>query len=225
MTKLTAEYILKHDSKPAHCFSAFVKGQGYIGTSENCSDYNEQLAKRRANELENMQWAAGYAEPGYTNPGRCILFANWNCFSRKVVDLLEQVGYAIEWSDEWTQCGQCGKAVRTSGDCYQWTPYYVIEEGEHTCLDCIDWESYLKSIEDNPHTACLPQCNPADYGYELLSDRNETGFHPGMNDDPVKMFKELEAQGKTGIVFRIDEQSQFYTTWQVWIKKEDSNEV
>ena len=53
-------------------------------------------------EIENMQYAPAYAERGYSNPKRCILFADWNYFSSKVCSILEAYGYACEWSDEWT---------------------------------------------------------------------------------------------------------------------------
>lgn len=228
MSGLSAEYILKHDSKPAHCFSAHVQGKGYVNRGNNpetLEDYNAQLARTRLSHIENLQWANGYAEPGYTAPAKGILFCDWNPFSREVSDLLERAGYAIEWEDEWTTCEDCGKAVRTFADGYDWTHYYVlIDECSIVCLDCVDWPQYLRSIEDTADVACMPYCNPAEHGYVLISGKYETGFHPGQNDSPNKLLAELQAQGKEHIIFRISETSQFYSTWEVWTRSADDEQ-
>ncbi len=80
-----------------------------------CGPYDESA---RINEIENVGLAGEYGEPGYSNPKRGILFANWNKFCCEVTDLLERAGYEIERSDEWTTCGNCGVALRTSPDRY-----------------------------------------------------------------------------------------------------------
>ena len=55
--------------------------------------------------LENMQFASGYAEPGYNDPAGGIYFADWNDIGndktmRRVADLIEKAGGQIEWEDE-----------------------------------------------------------------------------------------------------------------------------
>ncbi len=85
--------------------------------------------------IDNLQYAASYAEPGYDDPAKGILFSDWNYFPRDLTDILETYGYAIEWEDEWSTCYECGKAVRTSPNCHNWTPSYVIED-EIICKDC-----------------------------------------------------------------------------------------
>jgi hypothetical protein len=128
---MTPEYILtKSLCRPAYC-----------GDSEY---FEPDEAKRRANdirsalrEIENLGYAREYAEPGYTNPKRGILFANWNCFPRGIDSLLERYGYEVEWSDEWATCDGCSKAVRTEPDGWDWSPSYEYVEGEGTyCKDC-----------------------------------------------------------------------------------------
>lgn len=103
----------------------------------------------------------GYAEPGYSDPLGFILFDNWNDygdfrFPAWIIDpdgvefdpeemldvehVLNALGCEMEWSDEWTTCSDCGKAVRTQPDCHHWTPFYLIPEhsGDLVCHDCWD---------------------------------------------------------------------------------------
>ena len=169
---------------------------------------------------EDIQWAAEYAEPGYTNPKAAILFANWNQCSKRVCALLEAAGYELEWEDEWTTCSDCGKALRTSPDSYSWLPSYVELDCGLLCNDCVDPESYLESIEDNPRKAITTGVDPADYGYVLLDDSFENGFHPGRDDDPAKISKELHAKGYEHLIFRIDGKGQFDISFSVWHKPE-----
>jgi hypothetical protein len=178
------------------------------------------------NDAENVRFALGYAEPGYQDPVKGVLFANWNGFPTDFDRVLESAGYAIEWEDEWTECCDCGKAVRTSPDCYQWQPYYVfMNECEIVCLNCLDWPEYLESIEDDSDKAVVAECNPALYGYERLSDENEfeNGFHPGQTDSPAKILAALHATGRHRIVFRLSDSSQFYVRFETWQRIEDED--
>jgi hypothetical protein len=177
--------------------------------------------------------APDYAEPGYLAPEKGIIIGNWNpaCGFNvdkatqgrdpvsKLARVLEAQGCELEWSDEWDTCCDCGKAVRTSGDCYQWTPYFrIVNECERVCLDCLDPEEYLASIEDDTASACPPQIDPEKFGYIKYNGDFETGFHPGQTDDPKTVLKKMHDAGMTGIVFKIAEQSQFYTVWQAFHK-------
>jgi hypothetical protein len=173
---------------------------------------------------ENVQFAAEYAEPGYTNPESGILFANWNQCSRRVQDLLETAGYSLEWEDEWTTCGECGRALQISPDSYSWLPSYVlVDECSIVCHDCADPESYLESIEDNPRKAVTPDIDPTEYGYVLLDDSFENGFYPGQNDDPAKISKELHAKGYKHLLFKIDGKGQFDISFSVYHKPEEED--
>src|SRR5262249_11080147 len=133
---MTPEYILRKSlCRAAHC-------------ADNATH------EERARHIEYMEWAAEYAEPGYDQPEKGILFANWNYFPRGVDSILERYGYQIEWSDEWSTCGDCGKAFRTQPDSYGWQPsYFWASDCEMLCKDCIDMESYLESLEDKPRKA------------------------------------------------------------------------
>ncbi len=178
-------------------------------------------------EIECLNWSSEYAEQGYTAGPRGILLANWNYFTRDVIDILERAGFDTQWSDEWSTCEECGKLVRTSGDSYYWQPSYVImNECCIVCLACVDWEEYLESIEDNPNAAVVQACDPEKYGYVLVSQPHEyeTGWHPGQNDNPAKVLAKLQGTGHKRVVFRIPETSQFYIKWEVWEKQMESED-
>ncbi len=110
-----------------HCYSAHVPGKGYVNDGSAAYDrvdYLRQLERDATSEVENMNYAREYAEPGYTQPAKGIVFANWNTLPCNLDRILERAGYAVEWSDEWATCDDCGKAIRTQPDSYQWSPAY-----------------------------------------------------------------------------------------------------
>ena len=135
--------MLSGEQEP-NCYRCHVPGEGYVNdgtfiTYGTRADYLRQLERDATNELENMNYAIGYAEPGHTDPARGILFADWNKFPRETTDALEKAGYAIEWSDEWTTCEDCNKAIRTSEDSFCWKPAYNhkrMDEGTAVCVKC-----------------------------------------------------------------------------------------
>ena len=189
-----------------------------------------ECAEKRSGQ--QFQFVYDYAEPGYSAE-RGIVLGNWNpkCgFSvpkeeqrrdavSKLGRVLESLGFELEWEDEWTTCCDCGKAVRTSGDCYSWTPHYVwTNDCEIVCLDCLDTADYLTSIEDDPNKACPPGQNPEEHGYTKFNGDFETGWHPGQNDKPADILKRMHALSMSGVVFKIAEQSQFYTVWQAYYR-------
>ena len=85
-----------------------------------------------------MRYADGYADgQGETQPTKGVLAANWNKFPRGLDSLLERLGFAVEWSDEWTTCDSCNKALRTQPDSYCWEPAFrETSDGETLCRAC-----------------------------------------------------------------------------------------
>ena len=122
-----------------HCYHAHVPGLGYVNDGNmlfHRADYLKQLERSAKSEVENMNFAPDYAEPGYHKPKQGILFADWNCFPTNLDTILERLGFAVEWSDEWSTCNNCNKAFRTSPDSYCWKPAYKEIDGDILCLDC-----------------------------------------------------------------------------------------
>jgi hypothetical protein len=207
MSGLTYRYILTHDNKKPSC-------------ADNAT------AQARLNQIENITYSRDYAEKGYTiKTEKGILFGNWNYFSRKACDLLEQAGYELEWEDEWDTCADCGRAIRTSADSYGWTASYVIlNDCELVCLDCLDFGDYLESIEDNPDKACTPDINPNQYGYTLIDNSFESGLHPGQNDNPKSILENMQSKGYKHLVFRVSRVGQFDVNFEIYQKIDNSND-
>lgn len=77
---MTPQYILKKSL----CRPAF------------CADEGAVERRRALDQIEGLEWAEGYSEPGYENSKKGVLFANWNYFSNDVAHILERYGYAVE---------------------------------------------------------------------------------------------------------------------------------
>jgi len=128
--------------------------------------------------IEEMRVHVGYSEPGYgTLEGDDIIVTgnfneirNTELYSSaerahhsfgdgtpgRVAEVLEKAGINIEWSDEWAECCECNKLVRTSADHYGWTRSYVMHnECEVVCEECVEEEpeEHLRSLEGNADTA------------------------------------------------------------------------
>jgi hypothetical protein len=214
------KYILRQSlSRPVSCGHYLPDN----ATDEQQKSARDADIRSAISEIENMDFSAEYAEPGYSNPLKGILFADWNYFPRGIDSILERYGYQIEWSDEWTTCEQCGRAVRTSPDSHGYQPSYVIlNDCEIVCVDCLNGDAgdYLESLENHPNRALnVPAINPAKWGYVQLEDGFESGFHPGQNDNPKAIYARLHAQYPR-LLFKIDGVGQFDFTFSVWHRPE-----
>lgn len=177
----------------------------------------------RTLNVEFVQYASEYAEgQGYSDPKAGILFANWNDVSRRVQNILERAGYELEWEDEWTTCSSCGKALRTSPDCYSWQPAYIEQECEILCNECVEPESYLESLEDQSKRALNnTNINPADHGYIKIEGDFENGWY-GREDDPAKLLKQLHDEGHHRVLFQVSDVGQFSVGFCAWYKDPDT---
>jgi hypothetical protein len=178
----------------------------------------------------------GYAEPGYTNPeSGVIALANWNARSYdspiskadnlmpRLCDLLEKLGVEIEWGDEWVQCAQCGKLVRTSPDSYGWQESYADFDDELVCCDCIkdDPSEYLEHLDGSARNCETIGVDLGAQGYLRVDDDFERGLHEGQADDPKKISKALRAIGINRFIFRLDDVGQFDASFSVWIHESE----
>ena len=184
----------------------------------------------------------GYADGSSTGESGLIATGNWNEITKydpvmgrqlvsdlpkRVGDIFEKMGIEIEWSDEWSTCGNCYKLIRTSPDSYSWQPDFYLGDGDITCGDCVkeDPSGYLEFLDGNDEACMTIDVDLEEHGYEQLNeDSFESGWFPGQNDDPRQVAKELREKGIEHFIFVKDEQSQFYSKWSVWVRNESNPE-
>ena len=123
-----------------------------------------------SNRIEEIQLyqssapASCYAEPGYDH--RLAATGNWNSVSeynrvlqmretvpqgnlpKRLLAILEKLGFECEWSDEWTSCEDCSKLIRTQPDSYFWEPSYVMGDGSCHCEGCAPKEEEEDDSEE-----------------------------------------------------------------------------
>jgi len=179
----------------------------------------------------------GCSEPGYID--QTVLTANWN--DTNLDDFIETYfdDISIEWSDEWTYCQECNKAIRILADSHGWQKYYLLDEEHYEiCLDCVknDVEAYLepyvnttKRALPNELTSYLNEigfdCAEEDDVLKDFCKRYQTGFHAGDDDTPEKALQDLyNVFGKEWFnrnldyIFIIKDVSQFTVDWMVLVR-------
>lgn len=193
--------------------------------------------------LASVTFATHYSEPGYDDPESGIIaFGNWNSVqrydqkSRKFVEdphnraweslakALERVGVELEWEDEWSTCGACGGAVRTSPDGYDWTPSYIDSDGERTCIECVRENpgDHLDYYVGDPKRAITSgMIDPKDHGFTKIIGDLEAGFHDGQDADPEVISKGLRKLGVERFLFTIDSNGQFDIEFSVWVADDE----
>lgn len=191
-------------------------------------------------ERGELDWFDKYADPR-RDSGKGVLTANWNEFprkgdheynwgkGRKFQDLLEKMGYQIEWSDQTTRCDHCYGCITTDADYYGDTAHYaILGECDAVCEHCIrtDFaEEYLEGLENNHRGAVnISGINPAEHGYELVEGEFESGFHPGQTDNPRAIFERLREKYDR-LLFVIDGAGQFDVRFSIWRKVSEVEEA
>lgn len=217
---MTPQYIMRKSlCRTPHCSGPYELRDTPL--SEWPQAARDAVVSSAESEIECLDYATEYAERGYDQPRKGILFANWNHFPRGLGDLLEEYGYSIEWSDEWTTCENCGNAYRISPDSYSWQPSGLTNSDRCVCVDCIDADD-LADLENDPGRAV--NVNGLDlktFGYVEIECGFESGWHPGQNDNPVEIAKGLLKQGYKNILFQVSDTSQFSIGFCVWHKPEE----
>jgi len=152
----------------------------------------------------------------------------------------EELNLDALWHDEYMPCSECGKAVRTTADSYGWEPSYVWTcDCEIACHECIEADNKLddKILIEDVIDYYSNRTDKAVYSwfYEYIEtagfvcyspdeycQRFETGFHPGQNDDPKDVAKDIEAElPDYDYIFKIDSVGQFDVYWSVFLRKRE----
>jgi hypothetical protein len=192
----------------------------------------------------------GYAEPGYHDSETVWVLGNWNpkrfprgdeppltpdeAIMPRLADVLTSIGVEIEWLDEWTECSECYRIVRTQGDSYHWMASYTVGEYGYTCHECLKddlegaitgWGDEDASFVNNPRNA-ITFCSTSDVealGFVKWEPGDEhtyeSGWHPGQTDTPEPILDAiLRRHPDAEVVFFLDEASQFYIRFSAYFR-------
>jgi len=183
----------------------------------------ENISKKYMEKLygESVEYCGSYGEPGYSDPVTGILFSNWNDFPKRVMNFLESKGFELEWSDEWIIDYYNDKAYRTSPDCYSWTPSYLMTDDGDLITKDYGVATIADYLTNDPYRCDIFDCDFSSEGFEKSSESYENGFHAGQTDNPKKIYDKLESEG-FDVIFQLTEQSQFYTVFTVWTRKQET---
>lgn len=184
----------------------------------------EKLLNKHGRYLD--MYCEEYSESGYSkeNADGAILFSDWNDIPKHIMTYLEK-NHNIEWSDEWFSCGECGGAVRSRPDSWDWTPsYHIFNECEVICVECVTnnkniQEEYLKELIDNPNICNLLIDDLTEHGFEELECGFESGWH-GRNDSPEDILKAAQKKmPECEFVFGDLSPSQFAVEYCLYARK------
>ena len=208
--------------------------------------HNSAVSDEGRWRIEEMRVHVGYSEPGYgTLEGdEVIVTGNFNTCTtydrrvnarydvdnipQRVAEVLEKAGIEIEWNDEWAECCECNRLVRTQADCYSWTRSFVMDdECNYTCSECLEEnpEEHLQSLEGRADAAnTMNGIHPEEHDYVCLGEF-ERGFHRGQDDDPRLVAKALEELGLERWLFNIDSVGQFDARFSVWLHEDELADI
>lgn len=141
----------------------------------------------------------------------------------RMAEALEAAGVETLWSDEWTRCDTCYKAVRTEPDSYSWQPQYLyLEDWGIVCSPCIkaDPDGVLAEFVNDPFKAL-----PTEFTFLLgdewtpAGDREVNGWYDGADADPRAIFDRL-AVDHDEVVFALTDIGQFHVGFRAYVKHE-----
>jgi hypothetical protein len=167
-------------------------------------------------ESGELDWYQSYANKG-DSPKKGILVGNWNTLEKDVKgksldSTLKRLGFEIEWHDQVSRCEDCNGCIPDDAS------YAFIGECSIYCAECIKDNhatEYLEGLEDNPHAACLPQIDPTEHGYAVVSEDHRNGWY-GSNDSPVQILKAANETGRTRLLFRVTDANMFETRFSLY---------
>lgn len=130
------------------------------------------------------------------------------------------------FSDEYTTCSDCNALIRTSPDSYSWQPDFIVDDCGIHCAQYVqdNPEDTIDAVK-NTDTPLPVSIDPEAHGWVRLNKQSlESGFFPGQTDNPETYRRALTNAG-VDYLFRIDEPSQFYTRWSVWVPEDQLENV
>ena len=166
--------------------------------------------------------ADDYCEPGYSLPEgkRGVVFGDWN--KPRLANIMDRMGYEVEWLDEWTACGHCYRAFRTQPDSYSWKMHgaFLEDSCEMICADCLaeNPEWIVDEYKNNPRKALTMDIDLAADGWHMIpGDAWRNGWY-GQEDNPEEVVLSHVPEGHD-YIFVIDSVGQFEIAFKLYIRE------
>lgn len=143
-------------------------------------------------------------------------------------DIEDLLDIEIVYSDEYTTCSDCQNIIRTSPTSYHWQPDFFLGDGFIACNVCFNkqedyQEKYIEERINDPKEAVngmLSEKQLQELGFKKYNQESfEHGLHNGQTDNPNEIYNELSVL-YYDVLFVVDEVSQFYITFSVWVRGE-----
>ena len=190
-----------------------------------------RLIDHMDNKSINFDYYLGCSEPGYEDIQ--VIAADWN-YHERIASFIERYFdgiVSLEWSDEWTSCSECNKAVRTSPTSYGWERSYLwTSDCSIACIECYPdvIDDIIETYKNETNKAVtsdfyqyMEQAGFVCYSPDEYCKVFETGWHHGQNDNPSDVAKDIESNlSGYDYMFKIDSIGQFDVHWSVFIKKQ-----
>lgn len=201
----------------------------------------ENAGYETANRISDITMHVdGYAEPGYdVGSAGIILLSNWNNVDRydsstrsrtlisnlpsRLSKIFEKMNVDVEWDDEWVDCCECSKLIRTQPDSYSWKKNYILTANGAKCGECVSEEAefHLESLEgDCNHINTLSDIDPEECGYVKVV--SGTSGYAGVDHSKVVM-KRMNAAGIKRFLINLDESCQFECKWSLYVHESEAH--
>ena len=218
-------------------FTTFDKEQTRKTVAADIAKQEFKLAKLIA-YIERKELDIRY---GQTVDDVSIFIADWNN------EKLEAIGNWLEnsaifhdsvvetgWDDTTTNCSDCGKYFSTQSGYYGAEPEFLwVSDCALLCKSCaLGYPEDIEEFYNNQYDRALPNwCIDTikKMDYFCLDDEDdelckiyENGLHPGQNDTPADIIKNLEKEGfwdKYDYIFCINSTGQFDCRFSLFIKE------
>lgn len=167
----------------------------------------------------------------------------------RLAEALQRIDVECEWLDEWDECRDCYRLIRTSANSYSFTLDAIWTMDGYICSDCamkdiensliegdFVWRVVEGEVEEPEVSHAVSFCSTSDLeaiGFKLWTGnpegskdgRLESGWHPGQTATPSAAAEEIaEALDcDAEIVFYLDEASQFYVGFSAWVRKSEGD--
>jgi len=188
--------------------------------------FAEDFVRSEIEDGEIYDIAEDYGEPGYSKESSeyPILFADWNNYPSSVVSMLEDVGYSIEWSDEWFVYYEESLAYRTSPDSYGWEPSYFMGNAELLPIEFHE-EEYVEEYTNTIDKAIRSSIDLSKYGFRDIEEVcHEHGWY-GRVETPKEVLEDARMLSDfDDYIFQICSVGQFAVNFKLLVRTNNDEE-